>query len=89
MQPPGVEQTLASIALAAAVSGAIAAFVATPVELVKVVMQANDATTFSSPVECLQLIIKDDGIDGLLFRGVGATVTAAGAEPTPPKKRRK
>mmetsp|Transcript_27653 Transcript_27653/g.55658 ORF Transcript_27653/g.55658 Transcript_27653/m.55658 type:complete len:156 (-) Transcript_27653:160-627(-) len=37
-------------------------------------MQASSASTFSSPVECLRLVAQDDGLDGLLFRGLGATL---------------
>ena len=70
----GEELTLFGLAVAAAISGAVASFVCTPVERIKVVMQASSASTFSSPLQCLQLIVRDDGLGGLLTRGLGATL---------------
>ena len=65
---------LGDLAIAAAASGMAASFVCTPVERIKVVMQASSASTFASPWECATLILRDDGLNGLLFRGLGATL---------------
>ena len=65
---------LASLTLAAAVSGFVAAFVCTPVERLKVVMQASRSTDFASPMQCLRRIVHEDGVSGLFFRGIGATL---------------
>ena len=60
--------------LAACLSGGAAAFVSTPVERVKVVMQAADAGEFSSPLQCINQLVAADGLNGALFRGLGATI---------------
>jgi solute carrier family 25 carnitine/acylcarnitine transporter 20/29 len=70
----GTNLGLGGLAIAAAVSGAVVTFVATPVERIKVVMQASSASTFSSPIQCVKDVVRDDGLDGLLFRGFGATL---------------
>lgn len=63
--------TPAGLGLAACVSGAAAGFVCTPVERLKVVMQAGYT---GGPGECLREIVDEDGIDGLLARGLSATL---------------
>jgi hypothetical protein len=63
-----------SLCLAAGISGALSSFVMAPVERIKCVMQAKAAGTFSSPFKCIAEVVGRDGIYGLCFRGLGATV---------------
>ena len=63
------------LSLAAALAGFSAAFVVTPVERVKVVMQAaQEVGRFASPAACMREIIAHDGVLGLLTRGLLATL---------------
>ena len=59
------------LALAACASGAAGGFVCTPVERLKVVMQAGYS---GGPLACFRDIIAQDGVSGLLTRGLGATL---------------
>lgn len=61
-------------ALAACLSGAVGSFIVTPVERVKVVMQAAGASEFASPAACVSELIRADGVGGVLFRGLDATL---------------
>ena len=63
-----------ALCLAAAISGAITSFIMSPVERVKCVMQANAAGTFRNPLACIAEVLRRDGISGMWFRGLGATV---------------
>ena len=63
-----------ALSLAAAFSGAVTSFVMAPVERVKCVMQAKAAGTFRNPVACVNEVVQRDGVYGLCFRGLGATV---------------
>ena len=63
-----------AICLAAAISGAVTSFIMSPVERIKCVMQAKAAGTFPNPLACISEVVKPDGVDGLFFRGLGATV---------------
>jgi hypothetical protein len=60
--------------LAAAVAGAVASFLVTPIERIKVVMQADGANEFVSPLACLRQVIAQDGCQGLMCRGLTATL---------------
>ena len=63
-----------SLCLAAGFSGFVGSFVMTPVERIKCVMQARAANTFVSPIACIKELLRRDGLYGLCFRGLGATV---------------
>lgn len=63
-----------TLCLAASFSGAVTSFVMTPVERVKCVMQAKAAGTFPNPLACISEVVRRDGVSGLCFRGLGATV---------------
>ena len=63
-----------SLCLAAASSGAVGAFIITPVERIKCVMQAKPAGSFVNPIGCVAELVRRDGVRGLLFRGLGATL---------------
>lgn len=69
LQSMGIEMTLA-----AALSGGVVSFVQTPIERIKCVMQASSAGDFASPVSCMQEILRQDGMNGFLLRGLGATL---------------
>ena len=64
----------AALLLAACTSGAVGSLVVTPVERVKVVMQASTAGTYASPLACARSLLETDGVDGFLMRGLGATL---------------
>jgi len=66
--------TALGLGLAAAFSGAVGSLVVTPVERLKVVMQAASQGDFAGGgVDCLRTIVAEDGVGGLLSRGLGAT----------------
>mmetsp|Transcript_46361 Transcript_46361/g.104714 ORF Transcript_46361/g.104714 Transcript_46361/m.104714 type:complete len:116 (-) Transcript_46361:298-645(-) len=46
----------------------------TPVERVKCILQAAPAGEFEGPVDCVAQIVRTDGIQGLLTRGLGVTL---------------
>lgn len=66
-----------ALLLAAALSGFITSFLVVPVERIKVMMQAQQKgadNAYANEVECLQAIIKSEGVTGLLGRGLGPTL---------------
>ena len=62
--------TFIQLCLASAFAGFVSSFVLNPIERVKILMQADKAGTYSSEWDCIQKIINQDGISGLLFRGL-------------------
>jgi len=71
---PSADPSVAVLIAAACISGAVGSFVVTPVERVKCVMQAGEADAYSNPVECIADLVRTDGVGGLAFRGLGATL---------------
>jgi hypothetical protein len=72
----GLNATLALL-LAAAFSGFITSFLVVPVERIKVMMQAQQKggeNAYANELECLQAILKSEGVAGLLGRGLGPTL---------------
>lgn len=65
--------TLALI-LAACISGAAGSIAVTPVERIKCVMQAGQSGAYESPLHCVRALLRADGLHGLMFRGLGATL---------------
>jgi solute carrier family 25 carnitine/acylcarnitine transporter 20/29 len=63
-----------ALVLAACLSGALGSFVVTPVERIKCVMQSREAGVYAHPLECTSELLRSDGLSGLLFRGLGATL---------------
>lgn len=63
-----------ALILSACLSGAVGSLVVTPVERIKCIMQATEAGTYAGPVACTQQVLRTDGVQGLLFRGLGATL---------------
>ena len=73
---PGGEHGLAldsdaQMLISAALAGAVASFVATPVERVKLVMQRSPHGEHASALVCTRSVVAADGVDGLFFRGLG------------------
>jgi len=60
--------------IAACISGAVGSLVVTPVERIKCVMQAGEASAYDSPLACIAVVVRRDGWYGLAFRGLGATL---------------
>lgn len=63
-----------TLILAACFSGSVGSLAVTPVERVKCVMQASGVSAYKSPIQCMSAIVRADGLRGLLFRGLGATL---------------
>ena len=63
-----------ALILSACLSGAVGSLVGTPVERIKCIMQATEAGTYAGPLACTQALLRSDGVEGLLFRGLGATL---------------
>lgn len=62
------------LCVAASFSGAIQSLVMCPLERIKCVMQARAAGSFANPLACIGELVRQDGVRGLVFRGLGATV---------------
>lgn len=73
--------SLDKIALAGAGAGIVNSILASPVELLKIKMQAqfgsksvNGQRHFSGPIDCAKYLIQRDGVSHGLFRGMYATI---------------
>jgi len=55
-------------------SGFVTSFVVTPVERIKVMMQAAPPGTYANELDCLQAILRKEGWTGLFGRGLGPTL---------------
>lgn len=62
----------AALLLAACMAGFVTSFLVTPIERVKVMMQASN--TYRNEFTCIRAIIDSEGIGGLLQRGLGPTL---------------
>lgn len=78
---PNEVLSLDKIALAGAGAGIINSILASPVELLKIKMQAqfgsksvNGQRHFSGPIDCGKYLIQRDGVANGLFRGLYATI---------------
>ncbi|KAF0527648.1 mitochondrial carrier [Gigaspora margarita] len=75
---PDEQLALHKIAIAGAGAGAVNSVLSSPVELLKVKLQAqygsNKVAQYKGPVDCAQQLIKEFGIRNGLFRGFWATV---------------
>ncbi|KAF9402402.1 hypothetical protein BGZ94_004943 [Podila epigama] len=75
---PGARLTLNQIALAGAGAGIVNAVLASPVELLKIKMQAQygagSTVRYSGPIDCARQLIKEHGIRHGLMRGYWITV---------------
>jgi solute carrier family 25 carnitine/acylcarnitine transporter 20/29 len=67
--------TLAEIAMSGSAAGLAQAFVASPIEMIKVRLQIQNsgAKLYSGPFDCARKIVRESGVRGL-FRGLGATM---------------
>ena len=70
----GFAEGSAALLLSACLSGAVGSLFVTPVERIKCVMQASEAYTYDGPLGCARELVRTDGINGLLTRGLGATL---------------
>ena len=66
--------TLLQLFFAAGFSGLVASVIVSPIERIKVLMQADAKKEFKSEIECLSKVLKQDGVTGLLSRGLLATI---------------
>jgi len=64
--------TFNSLITAAAFAGFMASFLVAPFERVKVMMQASD--DYTSELQTVEVILKTEGLKGLLTRGLGPTL---------------
>ncbi|CAG8519584.1 6131_t:CDS:2 [Racocetra fulgida] len=75
---PDEQLALHKIAIAGAGAGAVNSILSSPVELLKIKMQAqygsSEVSRYKGPVDCAQQLIKEFGIRNGLFRGFWATV---------------
>ncbi len=71
-----ISSSFLTLILAASFSGFVTSFLVTPVERVKVMMQAqstNDAA-YANELECIKAVLKSEGFLGLFSRGLGPTL---------------
>ena len=73
---PDVFSHLMKLILASCWSGFVSSFVVTPVERVKVMMQAQDksAPCYANDFDCAKFIIRNEGIQGLMGCGLNPTI---------------
>jgi Mitochondrial carrier protein len=63
-----------ALLVAAATSGFVTAFLATPIDRIKVLRQCNSGEEcYLSDMDCLKSVLQHEGLQGLLFRGLGPT----------------
>lgn len=60
------------LSAAAAFSGFASSFVLNPIERVKILMQADKCSTYTTELDCISTVIRNDGLTGLIFRGLDA-----------------
>lgn len=66
--------SLIMLALAAAFSGFATSFIVNPIERIKILMQADDKNAYKSEIDCAAKVLSSDGVQGLVFRGIDATL---------------
>ena len=68
--------TTAMFILAAASAGLVSSFIVNPVERVKILLQAASSSDRASESEweCIQRVVKSEGLGGFLGRGLGTTM---------------
>lgn len=71
----GSSSRLLNLIIAACFSGFVTSFLVAPIERVKILMQTDTDKKFKNELDCALNVIRteDDGIFGLVFRGLGAT----------------
>jgi hypothetical protein len=65
--------SVAILLIASCFAGFITSFVVTPIERIKINMQA-DPNRYKNEIDCLQTIIKSEGVGSLMSRGLGTTL---------------
>ena len=71
-----ISSTFLTLILAAGFAGFVTSFFVTPVERVKVMMQAQstNAALYANELECIKAVLKNEGFGGLFSRGLGPTL---------------
>ena len=70
-----ISSSFLALILAASFSGFVTSFLVTPVERVKVMMQAQSTNSlYSNEIECIQAVLNNEGFFGLFSRGLGPTL---------------
>jgi Mitochondrial carrier protein len=70
-----------ALLVAAATAGFVTAFLATPIDRIKVLRQCNSSSSggescYLNDMDCLKSVLQNEGLHGLLFRGLGREVPA-------------
>jgi hypothetical protein len=65
---------IVNMIVSACLSGFFAAFIVTPVERIKVMMQASEKSFYENELHCAEAVISAEGWEGLLVRGLGTTI---------------
>lgn len=66
--------SFSSLLMAASFSGLVASFFVSPIERVKVMMQAADSDAYEDEADCVRAVLRAEGWTGLLGRGLGPTL---------------
>lgn len=71
-----ISSSFLTLILAASFSGFVTSFLVTPVERVKVMMQAQSTNNaaYANELECIKAVLKSEGFLGLFSRGLGPTL---------------
>ena len=70
----GVSPSIYQLCLAGAFGGLVASFVINPIERIKIQMQTGTCDAYGNSYDCLLQTIRSDGVLGLFFRGIDATL---------------
>ena len=70
----GVSPSIYQLCLAGAFGGLVASFVINPIERIKIQMQTGMCDAYGNSYDCLIQTIRSDGVLGLFFRGIDATL---------------
>lgn len=60
--------------LAAMFAGFVTSFLVSPIERIKVMMQADSTQSYHNELDCLRVVLRNEGWPGLLGRGLGPTL---------------
>jgi len=71
---PDAASSVPVLLVASCFAGFVTSFVVTPVERIKVMMQASGSGVYANEWECLSAILRKEGWAGLLGRGLGPTL---------------
>ena len=68
------EASVVDLIVASSAAGFVTAFVVNPIERIKIILQTDTAGKYSGQLDCWAQVLKRDGMRGLMFTGIDATL---------------